>query len=92
MKNMNVIVTVIVIYFTFQISMIGNISFGYRTSHNITQNFLLRNNKLVTIQAKVLCINKKTVDIESCFKLFHITKLVFIFIYKKYKQEYILRL
>jgi len=34
MKNMSVIV--IVIYFTFQRSMIGNISFGYRKSHNIT--------------------------------------------------------
>jgi hypothetical protein len=36
-------VIVIVIYFTFQRSMIGNKTFGYRTSHNTTCNNYIRN-------------------------------------------------
>jgi len=36
--------------------MIGNKTFGYRTSHNVrnTLKFLLYKNKLVTLQGKVL--------------------------------------
>jgi len=38
-----VIVIVIVIYFTFHRSMIGNKTFGYRTSHNTTCNRYIHN-------------------------------------------------